>query len=177
MPQNSHSIRVKRVHQMPPEPQGRQSVALWRGHHCLIMLFPNDRIICYGSFDSFLVISLSFFLLLFPSLCLSFSLFFFFSQMKALVALRVNNIACSNVASGNSEISEHGRQPEGRCRKEWGWVGPEISEDRELQPIKMSEHAGCVSQTFPLKLEGFLFLFCSFFCDCIQGSYNFFNQN
>lgn len=65
------------------------------------MLFSNDRIICYGSFDSSLIFSLTSlppYHLLLP-------------ETAARLASRVNNGASSNVASGNSEISEHGRHP------------------------------------------------------------------
>lgn len=86
---------------MPPKGPG-EGRALGAGETArLIMLFSNDRIICYGSFDS--------------------SLIFFFSPLlhlhlpetKACAAYRLNNTASSNVASGNSEISERVRQPEG----------------------------------------------------------------
>lgn len=92
----------------------------------LIMLFSNDRIICYGSFDS----SLSSFFSPFPP-----SLHLHLPEMKACAVYRVNNTASSNVASGNSEISA--------CKAakgEGGGRGPEVWNDRSSQSVKVTLH-------------------------------------
>ncbi|KAM7366317.1 hypothetical protein PAMP_015766 [Pampus punctatissimus] len=71
--------------------------------------------------------------------------------MKACVARRANNGAdSSNVASGNSEISECGMRP----REKGGrYLGNGV--DSSLKPIKVAVHGLYAIQTFlSLKLEG-----------------------
>ena len=121
---------------MPPKGL-REGRALGAGETArLITPFSNDRIICYGSFDSSLILSLSLSHSLSPS---------HFSETKACVASRVNNGASSsNVASGNSEISECGMRTGegGRC------LGNRV--DGSLQLIKNGCPWGICHSDLPL---------------------------
>jgi len=84
-------------------PEGRQSIRCW----CLLMLFSNDRIICYGSFDSSLILS--------PFL--SHSL-----KTGTHVASRGNNSKTS-VGGGGTTANQSGG-PQGICHSDlplWSW--------------------------------------------------------